>query len=50
MDYPIANGLMSGLPNMKHVTTTNKVPLPLEVMEHFGRILFLQNYASVLLS
>lgn len=43
MDYPSANGLLSGLSNVKHVTTTNKVPLPPEVMEHFGRILFLKS-------
>jgi hypothetical protein len=43
MDYPSANGLVSGLSNVKHVTTTNKVPLPPEVMEHFGRILFLHS-------
>jgi len=40
MDYPSANGLVSGLSNVKHVTTANKVPLPPEVMENFGRILF----------
>jgi hypothetical protein len=40
MDYPSVNGLVSGMSNVKHVTTTNRVPLPPEVMEHFGRILF----------
>jgi hypothetical protein len=40
MDYPSVNGLVSGMSNEKHVTTTNRVPLPPEVMEHFGRILF----------
>jgi nuclear pore complex protein Nup155 len=40
MDYPSVNGLVSGMSNVKHVITTNKVPLPPEVMEHYGRILF----------
>lgn len=38
MDYPSANGLVSGLSNVKHVTTTNKVPLPPEVMENFSHM------------
>ncbi|PSN41987.1 Nuclear pore complex protein 155 [Blattella germanica] len=37
MDYPTMNGLVTGQSTLKHVTTTNKVPLPPEVMEHFGR-------------
>ena len=40
MDYPSMSNLVTGLSTLKHVTTTNKVPLPPEVMEHFGRILF----------
>jgi hypothetical protein len=44
MDYSSVNGLVSGMSDIKHVTTTNKVPLPPEVMEHFGRILFFWRY------
>ncbi|XP_033607158.1 nuclear pore complex protein Nup155 isoform X2 [Cryptotermes secundus] len=38
MDYPSVNGLVSGMSTVKHVTTTNRVPLPPEVMEHFGHM------------
>jgi hypothetical protein len=40
MDYSSVSGLVSGVSSVKHVTTTNKVPLPPEVMEHFNCILF----------
>lgn len=38
MDYPSMNTLVTGLSTLKHVTTTNKVPLPPEVMEHFSHM------------
>jgi hypothetical protein len=48
MDYSSVNGLVSGMSDVKHVTTTNKVPLPPEVMEHFGRILSYRNSLRLL--
>lgn len=38
-DYPNLSGLAMGLANFTQIKTLNKVPLPPEVMEHFGRIL-----------
>lgn len=38
IDYPNVNGL-TGLDNIKQLCSLNKVPLPPEIMEHFGRIL-----------
>lgn len=40
-DYPNLSGLALGLTNFTQIKTLSKVPLPPEVMEHFGRILFM---------
>ncbi|KAK6639409.1 hypothetical protein RUM43_007682 [Polyplax serrata] len=36
--YPSMEVLAPGVPNVKQVTTVSKVPLPPEVMEHFGHM------------
>lgn len=41
-DYPSLSDLALGLANFTQIKTLNKVPLPPEVMEHFGRILNLE--------
>lgn len=41
-DYPSLSGLALGLANFSQIKTLNKVPLPPEVMEHFGRILYVE--------
>lgn len=38
--YPSLEHLAGPNTTVKQITTVNKVPLPPEVMEHFGRILF----------
>jgi len=39
-DYPSLNGVSMNLTNINQMKIYNKIPLPSEVMEHFGRILF----------
>jgi hypothetical protein len=50
MDYPSVNGLVSSLSNVKHVTVTNKVPIPPEVLENFCRILLCSSVCVVAIS
>jgi len=38
-DYPNLNGASMTLTNINQMKMLNKIPLPSEVMEHFGRIL-----------
>lgn len=40
-DYPNLSGLAMGLANFTQIKTLSKMPLPPEVMEHFGRILYI---------
>lgn len=40
-DYPSLNNLSGGLADLKQLRSQFQFPLPREVMEHFGRILFL---------
>lgn len=39
-DYPSLNNLSGGLADLKQLRSQFQFPLPREVMEHFGRILF----------
>lgn len=39
LDYPTVSSL-SSLASVSQLHTLNKVPLPPEIMEHFGRILY----------
>lgn len=38
-DYPNLNGASMTLTNINQIKIHSKIPLPSEVMEHFGRIL-----------
>lgn len=38
-DYPNLNGASLSLTNINQMRTHSKIPLPSQVMEHFGRIL-----------
>lgn len=38
-DYPNLNGASMSLTNINQMKIHSKIPLPSEVMEHFGRIL-----------
>lgn len=41
VNYQSMSHIAADLPSVKQITTTNKVPLPPEIMEHFDRILLL---------
>lgn len=47
-DYPNLNGISMSLTNINQMKIHSKIPLPSEVMEHFGRILF--KYSRPILS
>lgn len=42
-DYPNLTGLSKSFANINQLKIVNKVPLPPEVLEHFGSILFFFN-------